>query len=855
MNRIALVAALTVVVCVPAAAQDPLRAYRTSEPPVIDGRLSEESWSRAPVADAFTQKDPDEGKPATERTEIRVMYDAGALYIGARMLDSDAAKINTRLSPRDEQADADRLMIFLDPRHDRRTGVEFWISAAGVQRDVVISNDTFEDASWDAVWTAEVFVDAQGWSAEIRIPFSQLRFNAADSQIWGLNVARYIQRKNETVWLRLVPKDENGLASRMVDLVGIDGVRAARHVELVPYTAARAEYVQPQKPGDPFNDGSRSFGSVGVDLKTRVLGGLTLDATFNPDFGQAEVDPAVVNLSAFETYFEEKRRFFIEGSDIFGNFGIGGTNNLSGFNTSDPRIFYSRRVGRPPQGRVEGEFVDAPRATTIAAAAKLTGKTANGWSIGLLEALTNSETARVRNGLARSGVEVEPRTNYFVARLQRDVARGGVGVLTTSVIRDLETSDLADQLARRAFVFGADAFYFFDRKKDWVVTGKLSGSRVSGTEAAIAQLQRAPQRYYQRPDAPEVSFDPRRTSLSGYAGRLNLNRNEGVWRVNATLWTVSPGFESNDLGFHGSGDRAGGHVMGIWRQQKPDRWTRSKGAWVARALVWNFNHEVQSNMWFACGDATFQNYWSVNGCGGYFIDTHDDQLTRGGPKTTAPRGRMINAGFNTDSRKRVSLSGSGGRDWNAIGGWGSNDGLTVTVKVLPSLTVSGGPELSVQKVPVQYVGTQADPAATATFGQRYVFAPIDQTQLSLTTRVNYIVSPRASLQLYMQPLLAAGNYGAFKQLVAPLTLDFSPYLSPDGQNPFGNPDYNFKSLRLNAVFRWEFKPGSTMYVVWTQQREDLSHPGQFRFRRDAAALFAAPANDIFLVKLTYWIGR
>ncbi len=855
MSKGFLCLALLVACGAPAAAQQPLRALRTDAPPAIDGRLSEEAWSRAQVADTFTQKDPDEGKPATERTEIRILYDADALYIGARMFDSDPAKITARLSPRDETADCDRIMIYLDPRHDLRTGVEFWITAAGVQRDSVISNDTFEDNAWDAVWTAAALVDAQGWSAELRIPYSQLRFNAADSQIWGVNVARYIQRKNETAWLRLVPKTENGLASRMIDLVGIDGVHASRHVEVVPYTAVRQENIESDHVGDPFNDGTRTFGSVGLDVKTRIIGGLTLDATINPDFGQAEVDPAVVNLSAYETYFPERRRFFIEGADIFDNFGIGGTNNLSGFNTSDPKIFYSRRIGRVPQGHADGEFVDAPHSTTIIGAAKATGKTANGWSIGLIEALTSGENARVVSGGVPGRVEVEPTTNYFVARVQRDLARGGVGMLTTSVLRDLKTPALASLLTKQAFVFGGDAYYFFDHKKDWVVTGKFSGSRVSGTTDAIASLQRAPQRYYQRPDAPHVSFDPTRTSLSGYAGRVNLNRNEGVWRVNAVLWTVSPGFESNDLGFHGTGDRAGGHAMGIWRQQNPDRWTRSKSAWIARAWVWNFNHELQSDMWFACGDTTFQSYWSVNACGGWFIPTLDDQLTRGGPSSASVPGRMINGGFSSDARKTISINGYGGADWNKAGGWTSNDGLTVTVKALSSLTFSTGPEFSRSRVAAQYVGTKPDPAAMATYGAHYVFAPLDQTQLSLTTRVNYILNPRASLQVYMQPLLAVGDYSAFRELAAPRTFTFKPY---DFNNPelvFENPDYNFKSLRLNAVFRWEFKPGSTFYAVWTEQREDLRNPGQFRFLPDSRALLSAHPDDIFLLKFTYWLSR
>lgn len=859
MGRVPFVVALVVYLTASVAAQSQrtLRAIRITDPPVIDGRLSEEFWTRPDVADQFTQKDPDEGKPATEKTEIRVAYDAEALYIGARMHDSEPGKIGRRLANRDEQdSDADRLMIYLDPRHDRRTGVEFWISAAGVQRDVVISNDTFEDSSWDAVWASAVTVDAQGWSAELRIPYSQLRFNAGDSQTWGLNVARFIRRKNETSWLELVPKNENGLASRMIQLVGLDGIRrSGTNLELAPYTAVRQEFVEPGKANDPFNDGSRLFGSVGLDMKARVAGGLTLDATLNPDFGQAEVDPAVVNLSAFETFFDEKRRFFIEGSEIFNNFGLGGSNNFFGFNMSDPSIFYSRRIGRAPQGDTDGDFVDTPRATTIIGAAKLTGKTANGWSIGLLDALTGREQARIVTGALRSRQTVEPRTNYFVGRLQRDLGRGAIGMLATSVVRNFETIELGDALASRAFVFGGDAFYFLDKKRVWVVTGKFSGSRVSGSPAAIAELQRAPQRYYQRPDATHVSLDPARQSLSGYTGRVFLNRNEGKWRVNAALWGTSPGFESNDMGFHFNGDRFGAHAVLLWQNTKTDRWTRSRHAWIAKANNWSFDRENLNDMWFGCAHASFLNYWWVNSCGGFFRRTYDDRLTRGGPMAISPRSGSLNGGFGTDTRKPVSFDVSFGRDKDEDGGRGTNGGVSVNLKVLPSLSVSTGPQVNRSRGAAQYVGTTPDPNATATYGRSYVFAPIDQTQVTLTTRINYTVTPRASLQVFMQPLLASGDYGAFKSLAAPRTFDFTPYVPPEGAEDFDNPDFNLKSLRVNAVFRWEFKPGSTLYAVWTQQREDSSHPGNFNFRRDAATMFSAPANDIFLLKLTYWIAR
>ena len=853
-----------------------LRALRVERAPVIDGRLSDEAWSHAPVADHFRQRDPNEGQAATERTEIRVLYDDNALYVGARLYDTEPARISRRLTARDEHPDADCVTIFLDPRHDHRTGVTFTVTAAGSQYDSVLSNDTFQDASWNAVWTSAVSHDEQGWSAEVRIPFSQLRFNAVESQTWGINISRFIRRKNETAWLEFWPKNDNGLASRMMHLAGLDGVRPRQRLEIAPYTAARQEFVE-AKDGDPFNDGSRLFGSIGLDVKASMPGGLVLDATINPDFGQAEVDPAVVNLTAYETFFQEKRRFFIEGAEIFNNFGRGGANNFFGFNNSTPSLFYSRRIGRAPSMSADGDFVDAPRATTILGAAKLTGRTSNGWSIGIIEAVTARERAHRVTGSVQDRALVEPAANYFVARVQREFTRGGVGFLTTSVLRNLDTTLVKDQLTSRAFVFGGDAYYFLDSKKDWVLTGEMSASHVGGSARAIEDLQRSSQRYYQRPDAPHLRLDPQRTSLDGYTGRLFLNRNSGVWRVNAALWGVSPGFDSNDLGFHSRGDRGGAHSVLLWRKQTPDRFSRSRGWWLAKSWTWNFNRELQSDLWMGCANALFENYMQLSGCGATLPRTTQDDLTRGGPRSERPAGKFANIGFSTDGRKWLSIDTSVGRDWNDAGEVSDNGSVSLNFKPMASLSISTGPSVNRSRTVAQYLRTEDDPNAVTTFGKRYVFGTIDQRQLTLQTRVNWIVNPMASLHVFMQPLLATGRYSDFKELAAPRTFTFRRYgladtslsydsmarqyhVDPDGFGPassfsFDDPDFNFKSLRLNAIFRWEFRPGSTLYAVWTEQREDDSYPGDFRAGRDLSRLFSTSSDDVFLVKITYWIGR
>jgi hypothetical protein len=868
-----------------AAAQTPagsldrgIRAARTSRPPVIDGQLTDEGWASAVPAAGFTQRDPDEGKAPTERTEVRFLFDDDALYVGARLYDSEPVRIARRLSTRDSSADADVLSIYLDPMHDKLTGAIFRVSAANVQQDSILYNDTWTDGSWDAVWQSAVSVDGDGWCAEMRIPLSQLRFAGSDQQTWGVNVERYIRRKNERVWLEMVPKNETGLASRMLNMTGLDGIKPTRRLELLPYAAGRTEFVAPRRAGNPFNDGGRSFVSAGLDLKFGLTSNLTATATVNPDFGQVEVDPAVVNLTAFETFFQEKRPFFLEGSQIFNNFGRSGSNDFWGFNNSEPQIFYSRRIGRAPQLTASADYVDAPTATTILGAAKLTGKTSGGWSIGFLEAVTGEESARTQTALLASRAIVEPLTSYTVARVQREVGgRGGVGLLSTTVNRQLTTQALRDGLVDSAYIAGADGYFFLDRKRDWVIVGNIAGSYVTGTPTVISRLQRAPQRYYQRPDAPHVALDDTRSSLHGFTGRINLNRNSGLWKINAALWAGSPGFESNDLGFHGTGDRAGMHAVFQLRDVTPRRFSRSRSMWVSKYSTWNFAREVQANGLMGQGYWEFLNYWNVNGQGGYNWRALDDRLTRGGPSVENPGGSFVNFNVNTDSRKPISVNVNGNYNRNDEGGVSRNAGVNLQIKPSAGVSITLGPSLNRQRIVAQYVRSVVDPSAVDTGGGRYVFGALDQTQLSMTTRVNVILSPTVSVQVYAQPLLAAGDYEGFKELLrtrsysflrygsAASVLDYDPAarsysVDPDGAGgaapfTFADPDFNLKSLRLNAVFRWELKPGSTFYGVWTRQQQDVTNPGVFSPGRDARAMFGAPGDDVFLVKMAYWIGR
>jgi hypothetical protein len=854
-------------------------ATRTTGPPLVDGQLTEEAWALATPISGFTQRDPDEGKPATEDTEVRILYDDAAIYVGVRLFDHDPAGLARRLSARDNGFDADWVGVYLDPLHDHLTGAMFRVSAANVQQDMVLYNDSWTDSNWDAVWQSQVAIDELGWTAEIRIPLSQLRFTGADQQTWGINVERYVRRKNESSFLRMVPKNDSGLASKMLDLAGLDGLRPGRHLEWLPYTAGRTEFVQPAKAGSPFNDGSRAFASAGLDMKWGVTNNLTINATVNPDFGQVEVDPAVVNLTAFETFFQEKRSFFLEGSQIFNNFGQGGANDSWGFNNSEPNLFYSRRIGRAPQLSASGDYIDSPTATTILGAVKLTGKTHGNWSLGFLEAVTGEEHARIQNGLARTTALVEPMTNYSVARVQRDIGqRGGLGFLMTATNRELPNDQARDALVKQAYVVGADGYFFLDAAREWVINGRLSGSDVDGSTAVIDRLQRAPQRYYQRPDAPQVHLDPSRTSLRGYTGRVMLNRNSGIWRVNAALWGVSPGFESNDLGFHGTGDRAGMHAVWTLRNNTPGTVLRSRFIWVEKWYTWNFDRQLQSDGDQGSLQLQFLNYWNLNVNLGSNQESLNDRLTRGGPAALSPSGQFFNINGGTDSRQVVSLSAFGQMNRCDCISRNRSWGVTVNYKPSSRLTINTGPQWTRSRQAAQYVQTVADTTATDTYGNRYVFGELDQTQLTLQTRITTLLTPKMSVTLFAQPLMATGDYTHFKELAAPRTFDFNTYgdspnrllafdpvanqytASPDAAAgapsfTFDNPDFNLKSLRVNAVFRWEIKPGSTFYAVWTRQQQDFANPGTFDLGRDLRSTFAARGDDVVLVKMAYWIGR
>ena len=825
-----------------------LTAVRVTTPPAVDGDLSDAAWQNAPEFTDFTQHDPEDGKPATMRTSVRIVYDDDAIYFGAMM--HDPQRPTALLMRRDSFDQTDFLSINVDPQHDRLSGNAFTVTPANVQLDTVLFNDIGEDASWDGVWDSACKIVADGWVAEVRVPFSQLRFHDQPVHTWGLNITRRTVRNNE--WVRIVntKKGETGFVSHFADVVGLEGIHRGRPLELVPYAVARADVQTRANRSDPLLDTRDSRADAGLDIKYALTSALTLTGTINPDFGQVEVDPAVVNLSEFETFYPEKRPFFTEGVNIFR---FGDTPAPSHFNfTFPPQLFYTRRIGRAPQSSPAGaEFVAGPAETTILGAAKITGRLPGGWSLGVLDALTDAERARfidLDDEDSPSGREqVEPMTNYFVSRVTKELREGTrVGFMFNSVNRRLPNELTA--LRESAISGGIDGYTSF-RNRSWILEGSLLGTNVKGSAKAIELTQSSPARYYQRPDADHVELDPTRTSLSGWGGKAMISKATGIWRPNIAVQAYSPGYETSDAGFLLRTDVVSTHAVMQYVNQNPTKRFREKHVWFGAWETHNFDGDTVERGVFTDHFATLSSYWNYRTALFVTPGSFSDTKTRGGPIVRTPGMWFFDGSLGSDSRKRFYGDVSTHLEDQDDSSWSRSVTLSLTARPAPNLTVSLSPGFSRSHTQMQYVTYVDDAAATATYGRRYVFAELEQRSFELSTRADWTLTSKLSFQLYMQPFIASGDYHDPVALAAARTRDYTPYPTSAADNS----DFNFRSVRGSAVVRWEFRPGSALYVVWNENRADVVPIGDFRFRRDLRAIPTAPSHDVFLVKISYWL--
>ncbi len=833
--------------------------------PVIDGRLDDEAWLRAPAAHGFLQVDPREGAPATDATEVRVLYDDEALYVAFRAFDSAPDSIVGLLTRRDMNSQSDWVHLVVDSYHDRRTAFRFSVNPAGVKVDAYLYEDHREDTGWNAVWDVATAIDEEGWTAEFRIPLSQLRFSGAPLQDWGINFARDVARRSErTAWSLILPR-ESAVVSRFGVLEGLEELPRVRRVEVLPYSVTRLRRA-PGDPANPFWSRNALGAEVGADLKMGITSDLTLDVTVNPDFGQVEADPAQLNLSAFETFVPERRPFFAEGAGIF-QVGIG----LGDGDGGNESLFYSRRIGRVPQGASpQGDgWVDRPGQTRILSAAKLSGKTGGGWSVGVLGAVTGAEEA-IRQGSAGDPVRrtVEPVTSYSVGRIQRDF-RGGettVGGVLTSVIRDGEVaSDLG--LRDRAYSGGVDLRHRF-RDGTMEFRSYLLGSHVTGSKEAILRTQRSSARYFQRPDADHLTLDPEATSLSGWTGAAELWKSGGgPWRWAVLSQYRAPGFEVNDLGFMPESGFFNQVAYVGYRSMAPTRHFRNWGVNVNSWAGWTAGWERTNSGGNVNAHGTLTRNWNVNGGVNVNNGGLSPTLLRGGPAIRTERSWNGWSGLGSDPRRTLQLGAN--HNWSVrpeADSWSQSVSLNSTWRPSGRASVRGGPFVTWREEDRQWIGRVGSAS-----GDHFLFGRMEQTTVGLTARMDFAVTPDLTFQLYAQPFVSSQAFHSFKQVSDPRARRYEDRLSEvevvrDGDvhrvdlngdgtlESFGVPDFRFGQFRSNAVLRWEYRPGSTLFLVWAQSRDDVDGDGSFQFGEGMRGLFDRQPENVFLVKLSYWFN-
>lgn len=860
-------------------------AVRLNSGLTIDGKLDEEVWRTATAITEFRQSQPNEGKAGTQRTEVRFAYDDEAIYVGARMLDSLGGKgVVTRLLRRDalSETDSDNFQITFDSYHDHSSRFNFVVNPSGSRRDGT------GDPTWDPVWEAKAQIDSAGWTAEMRIPFNQLNFSRDAEQVWGVQVIRFIHRLNERQHFAWWPNNEVGGPQRYGHLEGIRITERPRGMELLPYTVGRARYVRPLDSSNPFTRKSDKDYRVGGDLKYRLTSNLTLNASINPDFGQVEVDPAVVNLSAFETFFSEKRPFFIEGQNAFG-FG-----NFSCFfcsNVSSMSLFYSRRVGRSPQLFPSGTYVDQPENATILAAGKVTGRTRSNYLVGVLDAVTRREMADVitvnssTGGRTSSKSEVEPLTNYFVGRARKEFQGGAqsFGGILTSVDRFSSDSLVAARLPSNARSAGIDWFASW-KNRTYSFMGQYAVSDVRGSRLAMQRIQRSSAHYFQRPDRSpggdglfSDGFDENATRLTGYGGYARLAKDGGNWVWEGMVNYRSPGFEVNDMAFNTTSDYVYMNANIARSVSKPGPVFRNYFAVFGAQHQINYDGDVTDREYSAGMFTQLRNFWQANAFIIRVPKVYDDRLLRGGPVIQKRGYRYHQVLLSTDARKKIAMSVNPSFNDFDYGPDALNLNASITWKPTSNVQLSAGPSYNRSGSISQFVTSVADPTATAFYGRRYLFAELHQKQLAMSTRVNVTFTPQLTFELFAQPLIASGDYTTFNEYVAPRKRNLHTFtgdqisssvvngltrytIDPDGPSgPAGSvtvadPDFNFRALRGNAVVRWEYRPGSTMFFVWQQNRSDTEPIGNFDFGRDRNALFNSRPDNIFLVKATYWLA-
>jgi hypothetical protein len=832
----------------------------TAEKPVIDGKLNDECWKRGSWTGDYHQFIPNEGAKPTYPTEFNIQYDDKNLYIAFRAYDGEPGKITRLAGVRDETV-GDMVGVTFDSYRDYRTGFEFTITAWGQKVDLVLFNPMNWDFNWNAVWKGKVGLEDSAWVAELEVPLSQLRYSNEKEQVWGMHTWRWISRLSEESNWEKQSKTGPGMLYNFGELRGIKGLKKSRRLEVMPFALGNLKTMK-EEPGNPFTKNGRAWGgNIGLDSKIGISSNFTVDLTINPDFGQVESDPSVMNLSAFETFYEEKRPFFLEGLTIFD------------YKFDDQSLFYSRRIGHSPSLSLDtGDslFVKSPDKTTILSAIKLSGTTSNGLSVGLIQSLTANQKVNVSypDGTIRSS-QVEPLTNYLIARIQKGYNAGNttIGGILTSTNRFINVPEL-EFLTRNAYTGGLDLLHHW-KDKEYYLETRLTGSMVSGSKDAITKLQSSSARFYQRPGADYLRFDSTKTNLSGFGGKLKIGKgSKGFWRYSTGATLLSPGLELNDLGYMRSADIVRQENDILYLINQPVSVFHSYNISLEQFNSWNFNGTFLGSGGHLSFSSEFKNNWSSGINLIFHSRAFDTQILRGGPDMIVPNSITTFGHFKTDPSKKIIFEFAYDYETkgnNAGESYQINPGLSI--RPVNALKIGVTANYSRNIDDIQYITTK-----NTSSGKRFILGSLDQETLGLTFRADLNITPEFSIQYYGSPFISRGAYSKIKFITSPDAKDFHDrfMIYPDFVKSGGiyylydyessrrtdysirDPDFNFFQFRSNLVAKWEYRLGSFIYFVWSSDRTGSSADGNSPMGDSFRNLSKAFPNNIFLIKLNYW---
>jgi hypothetical protein len=834
-----------------------------NEPPKINGELDDSCWKDGVWAGDFVQISPYEGKSTSQKTNFKIFYDDKYLYIGIRCHDTEPDKIELRKAPRDRYS-GDVAGIAFDSYFDHRTAFEFDLTAAGGKMDVVHQNIGKYDWNWDAVWYGKTAMEDSAWTAEMKIPLSQLRYPYKDEQVWGLHAFRIIYRLGEIDHFNLIPLDAPLMVPLFGELHGITGLKKFRRIELIPYTLGKLTLFKVES-DNPFAEKGRKLDySLGIDGKIGLASNITFDFTINPDFGQVEADPSVMNLTAFEVFYEEKRPFFLEGTSILT------------YDLDKDKVFYTRRIGQVPRvipETVEGEYVSMPDLTTIISAVKVTGKTQNGLSIGVVESLTAAEKAEISDDEETQSKVVEPLTNYLVGRIQQDFRQGNtiIGGIFSSVNRYLSQPYL-NSITRSAYIGGFD-FEHYWKERTYYVGFKTICSQIYGSRESVTSMQMNSVHFYQRSDADYITLDTTMHTLKGHGGKIEVGRGgNGRLRFSENINWRSPGLELNDIGFLKVADILSQKSRVGWDVIDPNKLFLKYSIYLEQENAWNFGGEYLFSTIGAEYESQFHSYWKIIAGIKRMSTTLDMQILRGGPSFKLPGNMESSFGFTSDTRRKFSFNLNVLNQSYDDHSWFINLVPGLDYRITSALQVTANTYFSYNYYKDQYVTK-----VNLNNDVRYLLSLIEQRTFGITLRLDYYITPDLSVRYYGSPFISIGKYSGFKKVISPRVNDPGmrcyPYKGDeisydlfenkyyvdenlDGLPDYGfnNPDFNFLQFRSNFVVRWEFKPGSNIYFVWTHGRTGTENNADVSVGKSLSNMFKIYPNNIFLIKFNYWFS-